>query len=174
MSDGYCQCGCGGKTPIATRTRKYLGTIKGEPLRFLRGHQNYLKPEYIVEDRGFQTPCWTWNKSTVPNTGYGQKHVNRHPQAAHRWYWENANGPVPEGLVLDHLCRNRACVNPDHLEAVTCAENIRRGEKATLTHDQVREIRRIGKASDELAARFGVTRWTLYDILNGRSWKGLI
>ena len=47
---------------------------------------------------------------------------------AHRYAYEELVGPIPEGLQLDHLCRNRSCVNPDHLEPVTCRENLRRGE----------------------------------------------
>jgi hypothetical protein len=52
---------------------------------------------------------------------------------AHRWSWEYHVGPIPEGLDIDHLCRIRACVNPDHLEPVTRQENIRRAA-AVKTH----------------------------------------
>lgn len=75
--------------------------------------------------------CWEWI-STRNRGGYGQFHTvtrgsptNRTP--AHRWAWETLVGLIPEGLVLDHLCRNPPCVNPDHLEPVTDQENIRRG-----------------------------------------------
>lgn len=52
----------------------------------------------------------------------------------HRWLYERWMGPVPEGLELDHLCRNKACANPAHLEAVTHAENVRRAPFAQRTH----------------------------------------
>jgi hypothetical protein len=74
-------------------------------------------------------PCWLWTASIVSTTGYGQFGVAKGSTAtAHRWAWESVNGPVPQGLQLDHLCRVRACVRPDHLEPVTQRENLLRGE----------------------------------------------
>lgn len=66
--------------------------------------------------------CWTWIAS-LDGRGYGQFDHQR----SHRVSYELLVGPIPEGLVLDHLCRNKRCVNPDHLEPVTHLENLRRG-----------------------------------------------
>lgn len=71
--------------------------------------------------------CWLWTKK-VGWQGYGVARVNGRTVSAHRGAYELFVGPVPVGLVLDHLCRNRLCVRPDHLEPVTNAENIRRGQ----------------------------------------------
>lgn len=73
--------------------------------------------------------CWLWLGAT--RGGYGRiKMGGRKGEfvSAHRLSYELHVGPIPEGLQLDHLCRNRTCVNPHHLEPVTLQENLRRGE----------------------------------------------
>src|ERR1044072_9284041 len=75
--------------------------------------------------------CWEWTAG-MNQYGYGRftltgpRETSQKVQA-HRYSYEQLVGPIPEGLVLDHLCRNRACVNPDLLEPVTLKENILRG-----------------------------------------------
>lgn len=71
--------------------------------------------------------CWQWTGYLLPN-GYARVSVNGERQYAHRAVYEAVNGPIPAGLVIDHLCRNRGCANPDHLEAVTQRINVLRGE----------------------------------------------
>jgi hypothetical protein len=77
------------------------------------------------------TGCWDWSGTLLGN-GYGQYYVgggqkNRVQVLAHRFAFECCRGAIPEGLCIDHLCRNRGCVNPDHMEPVTRGENVLRG-----------------------------------------------
>lgn len=71
--------------------------------------------------------CWLWG-STVNSAGYGVFSIGRFGRIyAHRWSYEHHVAPIPEGLVIDHLCRTPLCVNPDHLEPVTQRVNVHRG-----------------------------------------------
>jgi hypothetical protein len=71
--------------------------------------------------------CWLWTGS-IRGKGYGQTlRSNGSRSYAHRFSYELVNGPIPEGLCVDHICRVRLCVNPAHLQAVTLKENLLRG-----------------------------------------------
>ena len=75
--------------------------------------------------------CWLWTGYLDPN-GYGRFNHDRTQHMAHRWAWMlTGNGEIPEGMHLDHLCRVRNCVNPDHLEVVTPTENNHRSDGPT-------------------------------------------
>lgn len=71
--------------------------------------------------------CWLWTAAKT-DKGYGNFRLNRRTLSAHRVSYMHFVGPIPDGLHVDHLCRNRSCVRPDHLEPVTQYENMKRGE----------------------------------------------
>lgn len=77
--------------------------------------------------------CWVWHAFKTRD-GYGRFRTGVLSGGAHRASYEHFTGPIPAGLQVDHLCRNRACVRPDHLEAVSQQENVRRGVGITATN----------------------------------------
>ncbi len=95
--------------------------------------------------------CWLWTGAL--NGGYGRIHHSPgRVLYTHRAAYELLVGPVPEGMDLDHLCRNRACCNPDHLEPVTRRENLLRGDTLTAAHAADRPC---GFAGCKNCRRFG-------------------
>lgn len=80
--------------------------------------------------------CWVWTGAGLTSRGYGLFWKDGKVQSAHRVVYELLVGEIPEGLTLDHLCRNRACVNPQHLEPVTQKVNTLRGESLSAKYAQ--------------------------------------
>lgn len=90
-------------------------------------------PERFFSKVQFTDTCWLWTDSHKTE-GYGQFWAIDKNQLAHRWVYEFCVGPIPVGLQIDHLCRVRHCVNPDHLEPVTNRENVLRGISPPAIH----------------------------------------
>jgi hypothetical protein len=152
---GYCQCGCGGKTGILKRSSKNLGLARGEPAAYIRGHQRRIKGQaYAVEDRGYLSPCWMWLRQTVQ--GYPSINIDHVNVYVHRALYENKHGPIPPKARLDHLCRQRACINPDHLEAVTNRENVFRMYVAMVAKALAEELEAGGGVYTDLFALYGI------------------
>jgi hypothetical protein len=169
-----CECGCGLTTPPAKRTDNRRGLVEGEPLRFFPGHQ--LRKTLGVPPEGYvvdpDTGCWNW-MLRLDKGGYSRITRNGEVQRGHRVFYESRYGPVPDGLQLDHLCRNRRCVNPDHLEPVTGVENSRRRPDLKLSVEDARTIRealRSGAVQQALADQYGVSRRLIRMIRDGERW----
>ena len=83
-----------------------------------------------VDRSGGPDACWPWLAAS--SNGYGAVSYEGRMSPSHRVAYTLLVGPIPEGLVIDHLCRNPPCQNPKHLEPVTQAENVRRGDSGKM------------------------------------------
>ena len=176
--NNLCQCGCGQPTQIAMRNRRDRGWIKGQPVPFIHGHNPTIPlPQRLMH---FWNQCnclpvygrpdcieWT---GTITTNGYGQSIKILGETGAHRIAYTLTFGEVPAGLELDHLCRNRRCVNPYHLEPVTRTINTHRGARARLTMALASEIRTSMESERTIARRLGVHRSTIHSVRIGRTW----
>jgi len=116
--------------------------------------------------------CWEW-QLYKDSKGYGVIKRKGKNYQAHRHIYELHCGQIPEGMQLDHKCRNTSCVNPDHLEPVTGAENTRRGLNAKLNKEQVSEIKRRianGEKQINLAREFSVSTGCINGIAKEKTW----
>ncbi len=136
-------------------------------------------PEGVVANLRFRvdviTGCHIWT-GALNESGYGIIGTARYGNfRAHRVAYEQAFGHLSDGIQLDHKCRIRACINPEHLEPVSNAENTRRGAKAKLSFAMVTEIKRLraqdGLSYRQLAKVFGVSSCAISNILNNKRWR---
>lgn len=168
---GLCLCGCGGPTPIATKTDSAVPQLRGYANRYLPGHYGRKNPiAYVEADCGFHTPCWVWQRAQ-DGRGYGRSKGRR----SHQEIYEQFKGPVPKDLQLDHLCRNRLCCNPDHLEPVTNQVNAQRGAGSKLNPERVRHIRNLaGLMSHRAIARMlHIPRSTVGGVIRRERWANV-
>lgn len=189
---GYCQCGCGQKTRIAPQSHTREGWVKGEPLRYIQGHNN---PHYnsVVDyfwsrvTPGMPDECWLWQGFRNPQ-GYGQFNYHKKAYRVPRLCWEIHFGAIPEGLWVLHRCDNPPCCNPNHLFLGTPTDNaqdmIQKGRRvithgedhpfAKLTNKQAKEIRSMyatGMYSQrKLSGLFGVSTRVIWGILQRRTY----
>jgi len=170
-----CECGCGEPTNRITKNHKATGAVKGDFFRFVAGHYKRspaaLHERYTLDDL---TGCWNWN-GFKDSHGYGRVNIQGE-HFAHRYVYQQTRGCIPVGMELDHLCCNRGCVNPDHLEPVTETTNIRRSTVAKLTAVQAREIRDLGSSPgamryQDIAVIYGISFQNVGHVVRGENWK---
>lgn len=173
---GLCMCGCVQFTAVAKSNNPEDGHVKGCSKRYLKGHHQRSSPvQYLVQDCGYATPCWVWQWATNRG-GYpawtGSEIEGE--QLAHRIFYIRVKGSIPVGHILDHLCRVRKCVNPDHLEAVTHSTNVHRGLSCKLNPEDARAIfllRQSGMKYEDIGDIFGISQEKASMIARGKIWR---
>lgn len=135
-----CECGCGQPAPIAPHTNPKVGRVKGQPMRFVNGHQSlgHVRPRKLIDPTirfwkkvdkhgpihpTLGTECWLWTGYQMP-FGHGQLNVGDKIVLTHRFSWELHHGPIPEGLSVLHHCDVPNCIRPDHLFLGTQKDNV--------------------------------------------------
>lgn len=172
---GLCGCGCGGSAPIAKRTVRDRGWIKGQPVKFIRHHAP--KADFwslVTKGDG----CWEWQGQRNRGAGrdYGRFFLNGRNRLAHRVSWALANGPIPVGVEIRHKCDNPPCVRPDHLELGTHLENMHdrtlRGRQNPAAGERNRGARHAsGETGAAIARSVGVSQTMVSYIVTGRNWR---
>lgn len=128
-----------------------------------------------VDRSGGADSCWEW-QAVRSKRGYGRFTIGHsHVVSAYRIAYELTRGPIPDGLELDHLCRNPACVNPTHLEPVTHLVNMHRSPHVgKFTIDQIHDVRdrhAQGESASSIARFYGVSSSTIGYIVARKTWR---
>lgn len=124
---------------------------------------------WLKANVGSANECWEW-KAARFRKGYGMIKIGRKCEGAHRVSVVLSGRDIPDGQCVDHLCRNRACVNPAHLEVVSTGENNRRGHWTKLSEKDAKEILRSEESIASLARKLGVSQTTVSDVRKGKTW----
>lgn len=126
----------------------------------------YIKTKIAINEAG----CWLWTGNIA--AGYAKARRKR----VHRVVYELLHGPITLELVCDHTCGIKHCVNPEHIEVVAQATNVRRGLSTTLTPDNLQTINNLRMAQTPMhiiAKHLGVSRNCIRQYLQGATWKEL-
>lgn len=138
-----CACGCGSIAPLVRRNNAALGHIKGKQHDFVSGHNKRMLAgiDMLMKnvEKGAEQSCWNWI-GRLNRKGYGDVQIRGVKHNAHRAFYIEMGNSIPNGYHLDHLCRNKACVNPMHMEPVTPQENVRRQHAARAQEKRLREL----------------------------------
>ncbi len=171
-------CGCkGSRATIGARSHTFDHT---------KTHKDGIPTEVLFWRKVEKTEsCWLWTANTI-HFGYGGFAVKRKRVSAHRYSYMLHKGAIPENLVVRHICNNPICVNPDHLELGTQADNIHDAVKlnrhchgethggAIITDALALEIKldlAKGIFATRIAKKLGVNKYIVYDIKRGKTWK---
>lgn len=158
-----------GYIPTSQEKRKRLLSLKNTQRKTTHAIVRLVKNTLVNSENG----CWEYNKYIAPN-GYASVATSRSTsELAHRLSYRYFVGDIPEGKQIDHLCRNRKCVNPAHLEAVTQRENIRRGLLTKLSFEDIDRIKDMYNMKlmkqQQLAEMFGVGQDVISRVVNGKA-----
>lgn len=160
---GYCRCGCGKRTTVSPETDRTHGYVKGVPRDWIRGHQTG-KPQVWTElDLGYVTLCHIWQGGRSGRYGWARTRDGFRATFAHLMAWRVANGAVPEGQHLHHLCEQPLCVRLDHLEIRTKTEHAkehrqRTGRISRLSEEEVLDIQTSGMSLSQIMAKYGISK----------------
>jgi hypothetical protein len=163
--------------------------VRSRRNNWFRKMKVHLLESYVEEEGPLDTKCWMWT-GALDRDGYGKTRFHESEwtgRKAHREAYRTLKGDVPDELEVQHLCNNRACINPDHLVIGTNQQNKdymvecdrslygERNTSAKLTEDQVKEVHRLLAQGDltqsEIGELFGMAQQTISQINRGARWS---